>query len=491
LTGRGFFIGLDLGTSGLKGVVVDSTGELVASAQASYATHRPSPGRAEQSPGDWVVAANAVIRQLGSTSPTKDWLVIGFAGMIPTLVTLDDARKPVGPAITWEDARSEAEGRSLREAVGPDHLYRMTGQWVDGRYLLPMLAWLRHHEPSRARSTASICSAKDYLYLYMTGEVATDPSTAAGYGCYALESARWDTGIAQAAGVVPSELPEVVPSTATAPIRPEVAHELSLPKGLPVCVGAADSVLGALGLGVTEPGQIAYVAGTSTVILGVADRVQVDAAHRYLVTPLATTDRWGLEMDLLSTGSALQWLAGVLGIEDGVRALLELAAASTPGAAGITFLPYLGSGEQGALWDANLRGAIFGLTLDHRREDLSRALIEAIVIESRRCIRVLREVSPDSNELRAAGMATESSLFRQLLADATGCSVANAPAGATMASALGAALVAARSAGADPSLMRRDGQDARQQPDPTTAVQWTEIGRRYDRQLAMISTPRH
>src|SRR4029077_4544494 len=103
LTGSGVFIGLDLGTSGLKGVVVDSNGELVASAQASYATHRPSPGRAEQSPADWVAAADAVIRQLGGTSPVKDWIAIGLSGMIPTLVTLDEARKPVGPAITWED----------------------------------------------------------------------------------------------------------------------------------------------------------------------------------------------------------------------------------------------------------------------------------------------------------------------------------------------------------------------------------------------------
>src|SRR4029077_4485115 len=156
------------------------------------------------------------------------------------LVTLDEARKPVGPAITWEDARSEAEGQSLREAVGPNNVSRTTGQGVDGPSLLPMLAWLTRHEPKRSASTALICSAKDYLYLYMTGELATDPSTAAGYGCYALAPGRWDAGIAQAAGVALSALPKVVPSTATAPIRPDVAHKLSLPKGVPVCVGAAD-----------------------------------------------------------------------------------------------------------------------------------------------------------------------------------------------------------------------------------------------------------
>jgi xylulokinase len=467
LTAGGLFAGLDLGTSSLKGVVVDSAGGVVASAQASYQTHRPSPSRAEQFPADWIAAANQVLAQLSQRSAAAEWAAIGLSGMIPTLVTLDDARKAIGPAITWEDVRAESEGVTLRGEIGPDRLYWLTGQFVDGRYLLPMFAWLRQHEPERVASTSSICGAKDYLYLYLTGQLSTDPSTATGYGCYE------------------------VASTSTSRIRAGLAQELRLPEGLPVCAGGADSVLGAFGLGVNQPGSVAYVAGTSTVILGVTDRVQLDAEHRYLVTPLAMAGRWGLEMDLLSTGSSLQWLAGMMGLAGGASAVVELAAGSTPGAHGVSFLPYLSSGEQGALWDADLRGAIFGLQLIHRREDLARALLEGMAIESRRCLRVLDEAGLTSREITASGSAVGSLLFWQLLADATGCSVAIPPASATMVSALGAALIGAVAVGADPSKMRGDAPGEVVLPDAESGSVWADLSRRHDQHLAMISSARH
>jgi sugar (pentulose or hexulose) kinase len=487
LTAGGLFAGLDLGTSSLKGVVVDSAGRLMASAQASYPTHRPSPDRAEQSPADWIAAAQQVMESMSQKSSVADWVALGLSGMIPTLVTLDDARNPVGPAITWEDARAEEEGIALRDAIGPERLYRLTGQWVDGRYLLPMFAWLRRHEPERVSSTAMMCSAKDYLYLYLTGQLATDPSTAAGYGCYELESGSWNGDVAQAAGVRLPALPEILTSTARSPLRAALARELGVPERLPVCVGAADSALGALGLGVAAPGQVAYIAGTSTVILGVSDRVELDFAHRYLVTPLATAGTWGLEMDLLSTGSAVQWLAGIMGLAGGASAVLELAEGSIPGSNGLTFLPYLSSGEQGALWDAALRGAIFGLTLGHRREDLARALLEAIAIESGRCIRVLKEAGFRSNQIMVSGAGGGSALVWQLLADATECSVTIPPPSVTMVSAFGAALMAAVAIGADPSPMRAGPGGEQFHPAAQSASLWTGLSRRHDEHLAMIS----
>lgn len=486
MTRRELFAGLDLGTSSLKGAVVDASGTLVASAQTSYPTNRPLPGRAEQAPADWSAAAGAVLEQLTDEVPAERWHAIGLSGMIPTLVTLDGSQHPVGPAIIWEDARAEAEGVALREATGPDHLYRLTGQWVDGRYLLPMFTWLKRWEPDRAASTASICGAKDYLYLYLTGQLATDPSTASGYGCYELATGTWDREIAAAAGVEVSALPRILASTANSPIRSDLAMAFQLPEGLPVCIGAADSVLGTLGLGVTEPGQVAYIAGTSTVILQVSDHLQLDTKHRYLVTPLATSDRWGREMDLLSTGSAMQWLAAVMGLAGGAPELLELAAGSPPGADGLTFLPYLSSGEQGALWDSTLRGAILGLTLGHKREDLARSLLEAIAIGTRRCLDVLEETGDAVEDFKVAGIGAESSFFWQLLADATD-RVITVPASATTVSALGAALIAAQAMGVDPNSMHRRTQGERVHPNPDSASLWADISRRHDRSLAMIS----
>jgi sugar (pentulose or hexulose) kinase len=187
----------------------------------------------------------------------------------------------------------------------------------------------------------------------------------------------------------------------------------------------------------------------------------------------------------------MQWLADIMGLAGGVPALLELAAGSMPGSNGVTFLPYLSSGEQGALWDATLRGAIFGLTLAHRREDLARALLDAIAIESGRCLRVLEEAGFASHEIKASGSGSGSPMVWQIIADATGCSVTIPPVNATMVSAFGASLIAALAVGADPSRIYAGAQAEQIHPAAESVSLWTGLSRRLDRHLAMISPAKH
>jgi sugar (pentulose or hexulose) kinase len=201
-------------------------------------------------------------------------------------------------------------------------------------------------------------------------------------------------------------------------------------------------VLGALGLGVREPGQVAYIAGTSTVILGIADRLVLDPDHRFLVTPLAVPGYWGLEMDLLATGSAITWLAGLLGGGLDAAGLVELAAGIDPARAPV-LLPYLTPGEQGALWDPLLHGAIVGLDLGHGREHLARALVNGIILESRRCLAVLDEACGSGCAVEVAGRSAAASSFRADLADATRRPVSMPRDDNTDHSARGAALIAA------------------------------------------------
>jgi sugar (pentulose or hexulose) kinase len=376
--------------------------------------------------------------------------------MIPTLITRDGEGRPVGPAITWEDSRAEAEGAALRERQGGDALYRRTGQWVDGRYLLPMFDRIRREEPERAAATTVLASAKDQLFGWLTGAVATDPSTATGFGCFDLSTGEWATDLAEACGAaLPGggeagrpELPPIVDPEHTAPLAGPAADRLGLPTGVPVAVGTADSVAGAFGLGADAENEVAYIAGTSTVILGVSAEPLFDPEHRFLVTPLAVPGTWGLEMDLVATGTAVAWLAGILGVgdEDDVMSLAEQ---SKPGAGGVGFIPYLGFGEQGALWDPDLRGAVTGLTLGARREDLARALLEGIVLESRRCLSVLEEAGLPRSPVRVGGRAAGSLFFLRALAGATGREAVGPSRLGEMASALGAARVASRTAGSD------------------------------------------
>jgi len=438
------WIGLDLGTSGLKAVAVAASGAILARGSAAYPTRRPADGACEQDPADWLWAVERALTQIGEVVPARRWRAMGLSGMLPTLVTLGPDGQPTGPAITWQDSRADDVGEEFRERCGGDGLYRLTGQWVDGRYLLPMFGRIARADPARAAATAAIASAKDYLFARLTGELATDPSTAAGYGCYELETGRWNAAALAVAGLedpVGQQLPPVRPSAACRPLRAEVAARLGCAP-IPVALGAADSVLGALGLGVREPGQVAYIAGTSTVILGIADRLILDPAHRFLVTPLAEPGRWGLEMDLLATGGAIVWLAGLLG--DGLTAagLVELAAGVDPAHAPV-LLPYLSPGEQGALWDPLLSGAVVGLDLSHGREHLARALVNGIILESRRCLAVLDEAGGFARAVEVAGGSAADPAFRADLADAARRLVSLPRDDDTDHSARGAALIAA------------------------------------------------
>ena len=438
------WIGLDLGTSGLQAVALAASGAILARGSAAYPTHRSADGACEQDPADWQRAVERAVAQLAEVIPARRWRAMGLSGMLPTLVTLGPDSQPTGPAITWQDSRADEVGEEFRERCDAAGLYRLTGQWVDGRYLLPMFGRIARADPGRKAATAAIASAKDHLFAWLTGELATDPSTAAGYGCYELETGRWNGAALAVAGLADPagpELPPVRPSAYRRPLRGEVAARLGTAP-IPVVLGAADSVLGAMGLGVREPGQVAYIAGTSTVILGITDRLVLDPAHRFLVTPLAEPGRWGVEMDLLATGGAITWLAGLLGGGLSAAELVSLAATIEPAQAPI-LLPYLSPGEQGALWDPLLRGAVVGLDLRCGREHLARALINGIVLESRRCLAVLDETGGFGRAVEVAGGSAADPSFRADLADATRRLVSLPRDNDTDHSARGAALIAA------------------------------------------------
>jgi xylulokinase len=491
----GAWIGLDLGTSGLKGVALTAAGTVAARASAGYPTAHPMAGASEQDPADWLRAVEQVTGQLAAAIPARRWRGIGLSGMIPTLVTLGRDGAPTGPAITWQDSRADARGDELRERCGADEVYRLTGQWVDGRYLLAMHAELAARDPGRAAATVTIASARDYLFGWLTGELATDPSTATGFGCYELASGRWNEPVrAAAAGLVSGDggfpaLPPVRPSAATAPLRPALAQRLGCGP-VPVALGAADSVLGALGLGVREPGQVAYVAGTSNVIMGVSGELLLDPQHRFLVTPLAEPGRWGLEMDLLATGSAITWLAGLLGGGLDAAGLVALAGRTDPALAPVV-LPYLSPGEQGALWDPDLHGAVVGLHLGHGPEHLARGLVNGIVLESRRCLAVLDETGGFGQALAVAGGSAADPGFRADLAAASRRRVCVPRDDATDYSARGAALLAASAVdGRWPPDAVPDAAEVTE-PDEDRARRWDEEWARFEAARRAVAAYHH
>lgn len=483
----GLFVGVDLGTSGMKAVAVDSNGNVVARGRASYLTSRPEVGASEQDPHDWIMALIEIARQINDSTENRAWSVIGLSGMLPTLVTLNSRREVVGSAITWEDSRAEQEGNEFREAMGADHLYKQTGQWVDGRYLLPMFARICNNDPERANKSVFVVGAKDYLFYWLTGELLTDPSTASGYGCYDLHSGKWDaSAIAKAHSISSCNyyLPEVAPSLSSIGLSTEAAKSLGVAAGLPVVLGAADSVLGALGMGVSSPGEIAYVGGTSTIILGISPEPFYDPLHRFIITPLSEPGLWGLEMDLLSTGSSVRWLSEILGMKD-ETALMESAKVADPDEF-LIFLPFLAPGEQGALWDPLLTGSLFGLHIGSKQSDIAGALINGILIESRRCIATLQEIGLKSVSLCVSGGSANNPWFRQQLSNACKLPIESFSQELPDRSALGAAILAAQSLGIDICAKKSDILAVLPQED--SSGHWETLTKKYQQKLDLIQT---
>ncbi|MDB5056550.1 MAG: hypothetical protein JWO59_22, partial [Chloroflexi bacterium] len=390
------------------------------------------------------------------------------------------------PAIVWYDGRAEAEAEELLAAVDLADWYRRTGMVLDAHYLAPMYAWVARHEPELLVREHRICSAKDALVHTLTGAWATDPSTASGYGVYAPLQGSWDVALCTLAGIAPDRLPRVAEPWSVVGTLTDDWRATGLPAGLPVITGAGDALTGVFGAGAAAPHTLAIINGTSSSLVVSCDAPLLDPAHRFLLTPHAVPGLWGLEMDLLATGSALRWLSGILSASPDAD-IFARAASASPGAHGLIAVPYLAGGEQGALWDAHAPAAFVGLTLSHKPQDLARALLEGIVFEMRRCLQVWEQAGVRVDEVVVSG-GFDHRFFAPLAAAVLDRPVRVAP-GRT-GSALGAALLAGLGSGAwdVETVTALAGRYAgeRIKPSPDESARYGELYMRYERTSSIL-----
>ena len=298
-------------------------GTSLATASAGYPTARPLPGRAEQDPADWFSAIVDVIAALTTAVPHTRWGGLGLSAMIRRSCWKTPT---VPPSARRSRGRTTAQIRTANGSAPRPATRRSTGRPASGSTAATCSRWCvgSHAKPRRASNGPPASSARRTdLFSRLTGEAVTDPSTATGFGCYSVATGSWDGTLA--ADATP-KLPRVEEPSFSRGLRADVAAALGLPAGMPVVLGAADSVCGALGAAASSPGDRVSLWGTSTAIIGVSAELVLDTAHRYLVTPLARGEGWGLEMDLVSTGSAVGWLAGMVGVSE--ADLFALAATS-------------------------------------------------------------------------------------------------------------------------------------------------------------------
>lgn len=415
---RPITLGLDLGTSAVKVVALGWDDVLLGEGVAAFETSTALAGQAEQVPEDWLQATRRAmqgLRDVLDRTQGTGWLdrirALGVTGQLPTLVCLTDDGV-LGPAITWRDGRADAWAAARVNATKRAQLYAATGMPIDGRYLAPMLQF---HFGNRLADIACILSAKDYLVHALTGRRVTEPSTAAGYGVYDLAARRFGEDLCGFWDLPTRLLPQVLPANSLAgPLSASGAALLGLPPGIPVSTGAADSVCAAYAMSGLDERSVSVSFGSSAVIVGVSATARLDASARYLVTPHVSDGWFGLEMDLLATGTGYRWLSDLFGWTGNE---LDLhARESVPGSHGLFFPPYLGGGEQGALWNPRLKGALSGLTLRHSRHDIARAYLEGVFYEIRRCIDVLAEFTP-IDRVRVSGNLVHAPQSIQMLAD--------------------------------------------------------------------------
>jgi len=413
-------LGIDLGTSAIKLVAVSRDGHVVASARESYDTISTAAGQAEQDCQHWLKALSVAAKKIRSRLTHKARVAgVALTGQMPTLVVLS-GQKPVAPAITWQDSRADGW---VAKRVTNDlrlHIYRSTGVLIDGRYLGPMF---QYHHGTKQKARRAL-SAKDFLFHALTGSTATDPSTASGYGLYNLRLKAWDPDLCKFWGITQETLPSVERSSFRAPLSERGRQLLGYALGTPVVLGCADSVAGVYALSGAEQrlDTATLLTGTSTVIMKCDSQPRWDRRSRYLLTPFAVDGLYGCEADLLATGSAREWVARVFlrhANQKTQRSLWQSAYRIAPGADGLLFAPYLAGGEQGVLWNPDLRGALTGLTLAHNGAKIARALLEGMSFEIRRCLEVFEEDVPLSF-VRVTGWVADIPQELQLLADIIG-----------------------------------------------------------------------
>jgi xylulokinase len=450
-----YLLGLDVGTSGAKAVLIADDGRVVASATDEYPLSTPQPLWSEQDPADWWRGSRTALQQVISESgvPHDEIVGLGLTGQMHGAVFLDGQDQVIRPALLWNDGRTGAQCAEITERVGAARLIEIAGNPALTGFQAPKLLWLREHEPDHYGRVRHVLLPKDYIRLLLTGDYATDASDAAGTLLLDLHRRDWSDELLSALQLDRAWLPQVREGPeVTGQLRTQLAEELNLPAGLPVIAGGGDNAAAAIGTGIIRDGVISSSIGTSGVLFAHSDTIRLDGQGRLHTFCHTVPGAYHLMAVTLSAGGAFQWLRNslrTLAPDLGYDQLVALAAQTPPGAEGLLFLPYL-SGERTPHRDPLARGAFVGLTVRHTLGHMARAVMEGVVFSLRDGLEIMRELGLAIDEVRVTGGGARSALWRQMQADILDQPVTTMR--AEEGPAFGAALLAGVGAGVYPDV---------------------------------------
>lgn len=424
-----YLIGIDVGTTGAKTILIDEEGKLLASALEEYPLHTPHPKWAEQEPQDWWQATVASIQSVLSKSNVDPAEIKGLSlsGQMHGLVLLDKNYQVLRPAILWCDVRTTEQCQYITDAVGKGLLGQIVGNQALEGFTAPKIIWVRNNEPKIYEKAAHVLLPKDYVRFRLTGEIATEVSDAAGTILLDIKKRKWSKPVLEKLEIDSELLPPVYESIdVCGKIRSDVAKLTGLKAGTPVAAGGADNTCSAVGNGIVKAGRVSASLGTSGVVFAHTDEVKVDPKLRTHTFCHSVPNKWYVMGCMLSAGGAFRWYRDALGEmeinlakEKGVDPyeLLTAQARSAPvGSEGLIFLPYL-TGERTPHGDANAKAVFFGLTLRHGKSHTIRSVLEGVTYGMRDALEIIKEMDLPIDQVYATGGGARSQFWRQIQAD--------------------------------------------------------------------------
>lgn len=416
------YLGVDIGTSSSKGVIVDSAGIVIASAVREHDVSRPSPGQVEMHAPLWwdefVSIARELVASITNAESANRISAVGVSGMGPCLVVTDSDGVPLRPAILYGiDTRATTQIARLNDELGADAVLARCGSALSTQAVGPKLAWVADHEPYVFSAARRLYMPSSWLVWNLTGEYLLDHHSASqSTPLYDTDALDWYAPWAE--HIAPQlDLPKLVwPGEVSGTVTSAAAETTGLPAGIPVIAGTIDAWSEAISVGAQQPGDLMLMYGTTMFLVNTLD-------HRVTVPELwgtvgAVPGTRNLAGGMATSGAITGWLKGLFGSHD-YAALTELAAASSPGANGLLMLPYF-AGERTPIADPDARGVIAGLTIGHGPGDLYRAALEATAFGVRHNIEAMEAAGGDIRRIVAVGGGTQGGLWAQLVSDISG-----------------------------------------------------------------------
>jgi len=420
-------IGVDMGTTSTKAVVFKKNGEFVAKENIEYPLFTPNPETAEQDPDQLFEAVLKAIRSsIKMSGLTPDAIeFVSFSSAMHSVIAVDGNGKPLTRSITWADNRSNEYAQKIKSGNGHE-IYRRTGTPIHPMSPLSKLAWLHGEYPELCNQTAKFISIKEYIFYQLFGRYEVDYSIASATGMFNLKKLDWDEEALEVAGVSRDKLSTPVSTTTyMSGLSSSHASKMGLLPDTRFYLGASDGVLSNLGVNAIEKRAVAVTIGTSGAIRTVTDQPVTDPKGRTFCYAL-TENHWVIGGAVNNGGMIFRWLKEEL-CQDIVKqaklmnenpydALTKIAAGVSPGAQGLMFHPYM-AGERAPIWDANARGSFFGLGLNHKKEDMVRAVLEGILFNLYTVLLALEELIDKPTRIQATGGFAQSAILRQMMAD--------------------------------------------------------------------------